>query len=194
MAQRSAEEVAARVAESRAVHAAVRSLIDEEGESRRLWFVALPERYRDKAHPVLGPVNVDEVIGLRAHYQRAAVDWAKYWLGLRGFLEVMDYHGLTRQQDQGKWPGGCPSATNVPDARHYQHPQGGQIIVWASRDVDAYTDPTHTKRKQIAVTPEKLEEGYGAWREIFYDHAGTKLTPQQVTAICRDAGISREYR
>jgi hypothetical protein len=186
-------EAVARVAITRAVHDAVIAQLDKDakaaGASARLFFASLPLKYRDREHSVLGTVDVDEVLGLRTHRAQRAVDWARHWLGPRGFAEVMTLEKLVAQQDRGMWVKGCPRVWEVPRALHYRHLSGAQIIVWASGEMDAYTDAAHTKRKQTSATPETLEEGYGQWTETFFDHTGRELNRSEVAAICAEAGV-----
>lgn len=176
---------------SRAMNVAVRAHLDRKavamGVSRQMFFVALAEKYRNRDHPVLGPVDPDEVTGLRAYNQQSASEYARHWLGLRGFIELMTLAEFSHQQDElGKYPHGCPHVFDVPAARHWVHPQGGRITIWANGDMDCFH--ADGRRKQTTATPEKLEEGHGAWQETWFDYDGTELTRPQIAAICIAAG------
>lgn len=178
-------EAAARVTRSRAVHQAVTTAIADDGPEPVLWLVALPLWHRTKPHPVLGIVDVDAVLGLKSHYRSHVEDWARHWLGTRGYAEILSWDEWVA--DSSPWPAGCPRIWDVPAARHFTHPNGSRIVAWPDDGLEVYGPDG--RRKQSVVTLEKLEEGYGAWTETWFDHDGVELTAGRVAAICQAAGV-----
>lgn len=181
-------EAEARRDQSRAVYEAVTAHLDKNAvraqHAKGLFFVTLPQRYRKAAHPVLGEVDIDAVLGLKADNRQQASDWTNHWLG-RSWSDLLDYADFLAAGDS--FPHGCPRVWGVPRARYYSHPQGSRIIVWADGTMDAYT--AGGKRKQTSATPEALEEGHGAWVETFLSFDGEELTRSQVYGICVEAGV-----
>lgn len=189
MSQRPTDaEARARVEQSRAVYAAVTEVLGQNavriGHEKALFLVTLPQRYRKASHPVLGEVDVDAVLGLRADNRQQASDWTNHWLG-RAWSDLLDYSDFLAAGES--FPNGCPHIWEVPSARYYVHPQGSRIIVWADGSMDAYSK--EGKRKQTSATPGALEQGHGAWRETFYSVDGEELTLEQLNEIAIDAGV-----
>jgi hypothetical protein len=159
----------------------------EAGHERRLWMVAVPVHYRYNAHPVLGHVNVDEVLGVKADHRAQVEDWVRHWLG-RAWSEILDYDEWWAQRRT--WPDGCPKTWDVPPARHYTHPTAGRIVVWPDGSLEGYGPDGKRKHLNPAATAARLESGYGQWRETWFDHTGTEIKPAWVKAICKAAGVT----
>ena len=173
---------------------AVREFLDANaaraGHTKQPFFVTFQAKYRTTKHPVLGAVDVTAAVGLKADHHQDAVEWARHWLGTRGFAAVLGYEAFVEAGD--RFPGGCPTMSAVPSSRHFVSVKGERLVVWEDGSTDFY-DADGKRRAVPASVPANVSASDLAssesWVEVWFSFDGERLSSEQVFEVCVRAGV-----